>query len=326
MEISDGKSVCDIEDSSQSYCLTPSALDGNAFRFSSVVDADTVAEKMAKKILKTSDDIPVANLVDRQIMDDVKSQGTQEKSDIGGEKTVKKLESVMTECVQEIKMDKGDIFEKLIFCKGKVVSSQSKTQKFKTQSHMRKSFWLYPINQEMPSADLKEEAEILTSFFFDQPLIPRIKESSSNPLAFISDFFANYKSDQCLTCTFMLNKNVKQDEYSNIYNPQGNRYFIACIFDDFEDPQKNNQNNAQQAQIPSLELSKTLFLIESRYPFRHFFSSMLTRVFNIVRVRRLEKYSINYNGNERDRNNLAHIKNYDARTILGVISNDLDTE
>ena len=210
---------------------------------------------------------------------------------------------------------KGDIFEKLIFCKVKVVRPATAVQGKTPLARMKKSFWLYPANESELSANLKAEADILTSLFFDSQKLPKFNKPSSVPLSFISDFFAKYKIDQSIRCTFMVNKNVSEDAYKNAYNQQGNRYFFSCLFDDFE---ASGHSDIRDGSSYSIEQCQTLLLFESRYPFRCFFNGVIERIFNILRVRRLEMYAVNYNGNEMDDGNLGLALRYDASTIVEV--------
>lgn len=297
--------------------LTPGTLDAGAFKFSAVVTDDSVAEKIAKKLIDNEESLPVPILTNSLVLDH--NDTTDECMQVSDKSLAK--DQIAEICVgnelEKTKNLKGDIFERLIYCKAKVVRSSQKAQSGNFQAQIRKSFWLYPINQAQLSSDLKEEADILTSFFLDQQTTPKWHQTmSNNPLAFISDFFANYKPENTKNATLVLNKNIRQSEYTNAYNPQGNRYFTALIFDDFED---SRTPGAESNLSSSLELSKTLFLIESRYPFRHFFSQVLTQIFSLVRLKRLERYAINYDGNEMNIGNQALIHQYDARSILTVL-------
>lgn len=305
-------SLCKPGDKSEdsSIALTPSVLEGKTYRFSTVVSEESlngVTRLLADLSCSESKaDIRYGHPGD--LTDDTTADITQPNDFV----LIKKDHSTQV-LKKMVKKKKGDILERLVFCKVKLINAEGKGQAKK--SRMRKSFWLYPIDEDQLSKDLKEESNILTSFFFDTRRTSKLKDPADRPLAFIYHFFSNYKAENSKMSTFMLNKNSRQEEYANIYNLQGNRYFFACLFDDFEE---SKVSVSELVQKPGVELSQTLLLIESRYPFRNFFSQVLTRIFDIIRVRRLEKYAMSYNGQEDDCRNLDLIKNYDASTIQGV--------
>jgi hypothetical protein len=220
--------------------------------------------------------------------------------------------------MSEVKKDPNEtnsIFERLLFCKTKVLSNKDKKENPKLQGKLRKSFWLFPFPTRDLNQDEKEEADLLTTFGFNQALNSRLTIKKIGPFEFVYEFFASFKQEQLNLFSFILNNNKNQEEYENSYNTTGMRYFFGCQFLDFEYQMKPDRKTPLDF---DLEVSQSLLLIESKYPFRTFFDSVLKLVFNIIRVKRLEMYAFHYNGNEHDISNLEHLKKYDCSCVPKV--------
>ncbi len=212
---------------------------------------------------------------------------------------------------------KRPVFERVIFCKLKVVKSGPKLLSSQMKGKLRKSFWIYPQPKAPLSANEKDEADLLTSFGLNQIESAILKTSKQGPLSFISHFFASFKPENGNMFVFALNKNQHQSEYENQYNWQGQRYFYGFQYSDFEiahplDKVKNIDFE--------LDVGQGLILIESRYPFRSFFHKLLTILFNEIRFKRLELFASNYNGNEHDSTNLSQVCSYDSSCMISVVS------
>lgn len=313
MEKSTSSSVAGEEDSS--ITLTPSIIQGKAYRFSSVVNEDQLAAVFAKQIIHEDATAIDSTVNESRILDLEDSRADFGMSQDAKLKAYKDSVGVEVQVSQsETGRAGGDLFEKLVYSKVKLVKSAAAGNKM---LQMRKAFWLYPLEEGKISAELKDESDILTSFVFDQGSMLAKKKTISEPLAFIQNFFANYRASKTSKFTFMLNKNTQEETYKNPYNLRGNRYFFAYLFEDFEG---TSSKDSVDNETCFLQPCHTLFLIESRYPFRKLFFAVLSRLFEIVRLRRLEKYACNFNGNENDQENLKTMKQYDATVIHEVVT------
>lgn len=186
---------------------------------------------------------------------------------------------------------------------------------------MKKSFWLYPIAQKEFTSNEKEEADLLTTFGITPLSALPTRKGLDQPLPFITEFFANHTAAATSMFSFILNKNELQEAYCNPYNPAGVRYFFCCLFSDFEQVKYIDKHKNICYKV---ETCQCLYLLETKYPFAGLFRTVLTHLFNVVRLKRLEFFSQNYNGNERDVANLEFIKHYDASSILSVVAADGD--
>lgn len=206
-------------------------------------------------------------------------------------------------------------FERFTYCRMKIVKGDSKEK----ATQMRKSYWLHPVPKIVTAAE-KEEADLLTTFSFypGGPQIPKTNIGITVPLIFIPEFFAQFKPENLRMFSFVLSKNQRQDEYQNIYNPNGLRYFFGCEFTDFE--QLKQESGTLKKNLAQLDLNQSVMLFESRFPFRTFFEVLLVQLFQSVRVRRLEQYAEHFNGDESDRSNLINIKYLDSTTQAAVCS------
>jgi hypothetical protein len=224
-------------------------------------------------------------------------------------------------CRQPIDAEQKDptetnaVFERLLFCKTKVLSGGDRKAQPKLQAKLRKSFWLFPFPARDLGQDEKEEADLLTTFGFNQALNSRLSVKKLGPFEFVYEFFASFKQEQLNFFSFILNNNKQQAAYENCYNTAGLRYFFGCQFLDFEYQSKTDRRTPLDF---DLEVSQSLLLFESKYPFRTFFEAILKLVFNIIRVKRLELYAFHYNGNEHDVSNLDHLKKYDCSSVPRV--------
>jgi hypothetical protein len=212
--------------------------------------------------------------------------------------------------------DRGDVFERLIFCKARISKKEALLPQAKAVSSIKKSFWIYPITEKQFTQDEKEEADLLTTFGLT-PSIPNCTEATvDTPLTFITQHFSKYNVNTTSMFSFVLNKNEKQDHYNNAYNKSGLRYQYGCLAADFELVKFVDK---QKQICYRLEPCQSLLLLESRYPFASFFKSVLGHIFNIVRLKRLELFAQHYNGNERDASNIEKIRYYDAAATLKVL-------
>ena len=214
-------------------------------------------------------------------------------------------------------------FEKFIFCKARILKKNHPGIPGKSITSMKKSFWIYPISQKEFSAKEKEEVDLLTTFGLE-PSVPKITDKPLDmPLAFLTEYFANYNISSTSIFSFILNKNEEQDKHINIFNSSGVRIFYGCSCTDFELVKYLDKDKQV---IYKLEPCQTLFLLECRLPFLSFYRSIIEHLFSIIRLKRLELFSLNYNGNERDAANIELIKSYDSPSILSVLLDNPDTE
>ncbi len=207
------------------------------------------------------------------------------------------------------------VFERLLFCKAKVLSNSDRAAQPKQQAKLRKSFWLFPFPDRDLDQDEKEEADLLTTFGFNHSVGPRLSAKKLGPFEFVYEFFASFRQEQLNFFGFVLNSHKQQAAYENCYNASGLRYFFGCQFLDFEYQSKQDRRTPLDF---GLEVGQSLLLVESKYPFRSCFEAVLKLVFNVVRVKRLELYAFHYNGNERDVANLEHLKKYDCSSVPKV--------
>lgn len=208
-------------------------------------------------------------------------------------------------------------FERFTYCRLRLFRAPATTAEKKSPLQQKKSYWIHPVPAKL-SSDHKEEADLLTAFALSPggPILPKSCSSITLPLEFIPQFFAQFKPDNCKFFSFVLIKNQRQSAYENIYNPCGYRYFYGCEYTDFL--QARDANDQPPPNLAELELCQSLMMIESRYPFGQFYHSILTQLFQLIRVKRLELYATNFNGDTSDRGNLKRVSTYDSSAQLGV--------
>ena len=206
------------------------------------------------------------------------------------------------------------VFEKVLFCKTRFMKDRGSAGG-RLQTKLRKSFWMFPFPTSELSAEEKEEADLLSTFGFNQSKMSRMLAKKGEPLEFVYEFFASFKVEESNLLSFALNNNKNQAEYQNDYNPSGLRYFFGCQFLDFEYVQKANLSKSPSDSKFELEVSQSLILLEAKYPFKTFYESILKLIFNIIRVKRLELYALNFNGNSKDDKNFEFLKKYDATSV-----------
>lgn len=315
------------EDSGQT--LTPSYLDekGKVFTFTDVGSEKDLASFLKNQI---SDPASKKESLDGQTL------STPEESNDNASFSMKKCNKTQPqdslsqddkgiEVANEsdlIVSNRGDAFEKLIFVKARVVKKETAAPKPKVISSIKKSFWIYPITKTEFSSEEKEEADLLTTFGLS-PSTPKLSQKQlDETIPYITEYFANYNVNSTSMYSFVLNKNEKQTSFVNPFNLTGLRYFYGCLVSDFELVKYLDKDQSVRYK---LEPSQSLILIESKYPFITFFNAVLGHIFNIVRVKRLEIFAKNYNGNERDLSNIQSIRHYDSSSILSVIVFDEDS-
>jgi hypothetical protein len=308
------------EDSGQT--LTPSYLDegGKVFTFTEVGSEKDLGSFLKNQVGLTTSKKEIAQTQIDAIIPEEKDQNssimkkgliieTDDKPINSEEKVTEMIES------NKIVLERGDVFEKLIFVKARIVKKELTVPKPKIVSSIKKSFWIYPITNKDFTQDEKEEADLLTTFGLS-PAAPKLTQRSiDDPLDFISEYFANYNVSSASFFSFVLNRNEREAGCSNAYNPGGLRYFFGCLVSDFDQVKFVDKN---QRAGHRLEPSQCLLLLESKYPFTAFFNAVLGHLFNVVKVKRLELFSKSYNGNERDASNLEAIRNYDSGSVLAV--------
>lgn len=309
---------------------TPSCMDekGKVFTFSAEGSETNLASLVTNQVVK----VEVAS--DEKILEDGDIYGhDKENTNLSLKKglAIPSEEMVVENKIEEVQKielsksndERGDVFERLIFSKARIVKKDATIPGFKSTTSMKKSFWIYPITQKQFTQNEKEEADLLTTFGLN-PLVPKSTQSTiDNSLPFITEYFANYNVSSTSLFSFVLNRNEKQESYQNQYNPAGVRYFFGCLANDFELVKYIDQQKQVRFR---LEPCQCLFLIETKFPFASFFNNVLGHLFNIVRVKRLELFSQHYNGNERDPSNLESIRFYDATTVLSVGTINPDSE
>lgn len=225
--------------------------------------------------------------------------------------------------VGPIKEDEGSyIFERFTVCKMKVLPASNlppasigpqtganQNSSKKRAGVVRKTFWIYPQPAGVPTAEEKDEADLLTTLCFPQPSAMSADHFEIlNPIPFIVQYFAEFREENTAKIFFALNKNSQEKRYQNVYNPQSLRYFFGDTFSDFE----KSENGLR------VENTRILIMFESKYPFRTFFSNIIKLVFNIIKFRRLSKYGEYFNGDQRDLKNLETVSEYDASKIIQV--------
>lgn len=308
------------EDSGQT--LTPSHADdeGKVFTFSAI-GSDKNIGSFVKSQVSGSQSEP-ANILPTDIVtsaedNDIQSFSKKKNAAIKGEgvKSDSKLEKAISIENKEMADDRGDVFERLIFCKARISKRDSLLPQTKAVASIKKSFWIYPITEKQFTQEEKEEADLLTTFGLN-PSVPQSAEVSLDaPLAFITKHFSKYNVNSTSMFSFVLNKNEKQDHYNNAYNKSGLRYQYGCLAADFELVKVIDKHKQVGYR---LEPCQSLILLESKYPFALFFKSVLGHIFNIVRLKRLELFAQHYNGNERDASNIEKVRYYDAAATLPV--------
>lgn len=204
----------------------------------------------------------------------------------------------------------GRVFERLLYCKTKVLPSSGGP---KQPGKLRKSFWLFPFPGRELSSEEKEEADLLTTFGFSEPGGVRAGGRRPYSLAFVSEFFAGFRAEQLRHFAFALANHARQGAYENAYNGAGLRYFFGAAFADFELLGRSPQG-------PELEAGQSLLLLESRFPFRSFFEPLLALLFNLLRLKRLELFAAHFGADERDPASLERLRRFDCSAVPKVCS------
>lgn len=302
------------------HTLTPSHLDetGKVFTFTEVGNEENLSSLLKNKSDASKKEPMQENSADKDDKsEDLSALNMKKNAKIIPDELMVQSHIVHKECdeKQEIRFQKGDTFERLIFVKARTVRKEIANPKPKIVSSIKKSFWIYPITTKEFTKDEKEEADLLTTFGLSPACQPLSQVPIKQSLPFITDYFANYNSGAASRFSFVLNRNEHEAEYANEYNPNGLRHFFGLLISDFDTIKLLDKN---QRAVHRLEPSQCLLLLESKYPFDSFFFRLLGHLFDVVRLKRLESFAQHYNGNEHDAANLETVKAYDSASILPV--------
>ena len=169
------------------------------------------------------------------------------------------------------------------------------------QQAIRKSFWVFPHLPADSAKQTIEEADKLTAVLMDKTFRPHRLTGLHATSSFLTQFFAQFTDKHCRFVSFLRRAEEGRQPQANKFNPLGYRHVYGLVFDDFE-----------LLQSLSLEVSRSMLLVESAYPFRSFFEKLLRTAFQELRIRRLATFGAKFLLGDSPAEQLTESRHYDA--------------
>jgi len=207
-----------------------------------------------------------------------------------------------------VTLDGEKPFEKLTLCRYRTREKKPKAgQPEGTKCYsVHKQFWQFPVKPGEDHIEARDEADKLTSIGLPLAFKPESIQGLPECRAYIVDFFNhfNLKSTEFINC---MRIEPNQQALISEYNPHGWRHLYFLRFPDFEVVSRS-----------LVEKTTCMIMVESRYPFRRFFKSLLEGIFQEIRIKRLEAFANHFTLQDTPEAAMAKGKEFDSNSVRNV--------